>query len=170
MSNSEPVKLTEGKNYHFLVEKELVLPDNSTHFLVTGPDTKKYLIPAFRYSQYGIMPGNVIKCKIDKINCRGKVFLEPQNPWYSEGRSYDFRVAGIEVHTDNSGKKHNVVIVTDKKGNRIPLPDGVLKTIPEKGTLVNLKIERISKGKLHFLTTVGHGVENGVSRSKTWSK
>jgi hypothetical protein len=144
------VKLTEGKKYNFLVEKELILPDDSIHFLVTGPDAKKYLIAAARYSQYGITTGNMIKCKVDKINCRGKVFLEPENPWYSEGRSYEFQLAGMEAHTDNSGRNHNVVVVTDINGNKISIPEGVVKSVPEPGSLINLKIIRISKGKLHF--------------------
>jgi hypothetical protein len=144
------VKLIEGKKYHFLVEKELTLPDNSKHFLVIGPDDKKYLIAAERYSQYGITPGNSIRCKIDKVNCRGKVFLEPQNPWYTEGRSYNFPVEGIETYTDNYGATHKVLIVSDKAGNKISLPLGVIKSVPEKGGYVNLKVERISKGRIRF--------------------
>ncbi len=137
------------------MEKELTLPDNSNYFLVTGPDTKKYLIRAERYSHYGITAGKIIKCKIDKVNCRGKVFLEPENPWYSEGKSYSFLVMGTEVRTDNSGNKHKSVVVTDKTGNKIIVPQEAFSSIPAKATKVNLKVERISKAKLYLTASSG---------------
>jgi hypothetical protein len=147
------VKLIEGRKYQFLVEKELTLPDNSNHFLVTGPDAKKYLIPAGRYSHYGITPGNVIKCRIDRVNCKGEIFLEPQNPWYSEGKSYSFTVKGTEERTDNSGIKHKVVVVTDKAGSKIIVPPGVLNSFPSRGSKIKLKVQRITKGKLQLEAT-----------------
>lgn len=29
-------------------------------------------------------------CRVDKINCKGEVFLEPHNPYYTEGESFPF--------------------------------------------------------------------------------
>jgi hypothetical protein len=145
------LKLKEGNVYKFLVEKELSLPDNTIHFLLKGPDLKKYLIPAQNYLNYGLIPGNTIKCRIDRINCNGKVFLEPRNPWYSEGKSYNFRVDGIEVRTDKKGINHNVVIVKDRSGNKISVLHNPSDPYPPKGTLLKLTVERITKGKLHLL-------------------
>lgn len=144
------VKLIQGKAYRFLVEKEMTLPDRSKHFLLTGPDTKKYLIPEKRYAHYKITPGKTITCRIDKINCKGEIFLEPRCPWYTEGRYYDFTVEGIEVRTDNSGINHNVVVVTDKTGSKISVPYIETGLFPLKGAKLKLKIVRISKGKLHL--------------------
>lgn len=147
------LKLREGKEYKFLVEKELTLPDDSRHFLLMGPDLNKYLVPVSRYSNYGILTGSVIKCRVDRLNCKGEVFLEPQNPWYSEGKSYSFVVYGTEIRTDNAGINHEVVVVLDKKGNKISVPYDNTEHFPVKGTKLNLIVERITKGKVHLVST-----------------
>ena len=147
------LKLREGKEYKFLVEKELTLPDNSRHFMLKGPDSKKYLLPFRRYSHYQILTGTEIKCRIDRINCKGEVFLEPQNPWYSERKSYYFIVDGIEERSDDSGINHKVIIVLDKSGNKISIRCDDTKVCPVKGTRIYLKVERITKGKVHLVST-----------------
>ena len=149
------LKLREGKEYKFLVEKELTLPDNSHHFLLRGPDSKKYLIPISRYSHYGILTGKVIKCRVDRINCTGKVFLEPPNPWYSEGKSYSFNVDGIEERIDNTGTNRKVIVVTDKLGTKICVPHDKFTALPVKGEKIILRVIRITKGKVHFGSTPG---------------
>jgi hypothetical protein len=144
-------KLREGKEYKFLVEKELTLPDGSNHFLLIGPDTIKYLVPVVNYLKYGISAGALIKCRVDRINCKGELFLEPENPWYTEGKYYDFTITGKDVRTDKSGTDQEVVIVTDMAGNKISVqltvPDADLK----EGTKLELKVERIKKGKVHLV-------------------
>lgn len=146
------LKLREGNEYKFLVEKELKLPDNSRHFLLKGPDSKKYLIPVSRYSHYGIVKDSIVKCRVDRINCKGEVFLEPQNPWYSEGKSYSFVVDGTDVRTDSAGVNREVIVVTDKMGNKISVPHNSSCPFPAKGTKLKLSVERITKGKLHLVS------------------
>jgi hypothetical protein len=147
------IKVREGKEYKFLVEKELTLPDLSRHFLLLGPDAKKYLVPLSRYADYGILPGTVIKCRIDRINCKGEVFLEPRNPWYTEGKAYNFIVDGTETRTDSSGINIEVVIVTDKRGNRLSVPKATPGPFPERGAKLKLTVERITKGKVYLVST-----------------
>lgn len=146
------LKLREGKEYKFLVEKELKLPDNSRHFLLKGPDSKKYLIPVSRYSHYRIVKDSIVKCRVDRINCKGEVFLEPQNPWYSEGKSYSFLVDGTDIRTDSAGVNREVIVVIDKMGNKISVPYSNSGPFPARGTKLKLSVERITKGKLHLVS------------------
>jgi hypothetical protein len=146
------LRISEGKRYKFLVEKELKMPDHSRHFLLIGPDSNKYLVPVRRYSHYGIIAGTFIKCRVDRINCKGEIFLEPQNPWYSEGKSYPFEVSGIEERIDNSGVNCKVIVVLDRAGNKISVPLTDSAPLPDKGTLLNLTVEKITKGKVHLIT------------------
>jgi hypothetical protein len=146
------LKIREGKEYKFLVEKELTMPDNSRHFVFIGPDNNKYLVPESRYSNYGISPGSVIKCRVDRVNCKGEVFLEPENPWYKEGQSHDFEVAGTEERIDNSGMRQIVIIVIDESGNRIAVPSDKSKPLPGSGSKINLTVERIAKGRIHLVS------------------
>ena len=153
------LKIREGKEYNFLVEKELTMPDNSRHFIFIGPDKNKYLVPQSRYSNYGISSGSVIKCRVDRVNCKGEVFLEPENPWYKRGRSYDFEVAGTEERIDNSGTSQIVTIVIDESGNRIPVPQAKSKPVPRSGSKISLTVERITKGRI-YLVSVSRAVND----------
>jgi hypothetical protein len=130
------------------VEKEITMPDNSGHFILLGPDQNKYLIPSGTYSHYNIKTGSVINCKVDKINCKGEIFLEPKNPFYNVNKSYIFEVAGYESRSDSAGIIHDVVIVLDKHGNRIPVLYENNNDLPEIGSGLKLMVERITKGKI----------------------
>jgi hypothetical protein len=152
-------KLKEGNEYKFLLEKQLSLPDNSSHYLLKGPDSKKYLIPAARYSHYGLSVGSEIVCRIDRINCRGEIFLEPRNPWYSEGKSYHFIVDGTDTRTDSAGKSHEVIVVLDINGNKIIYEGNPSDPVPPKGSNLDLIVERITKGKV-FLVQSSRSMKN----------
>jgi hypothetical protein len=143
-------KLTEGKEYKFLIDKKLTLPDNTDHFLLIGPDENKYLIPYNRYSHYGLLTGTEIKCRVDRINCKGEIFLEPRNPWYREGKNYDFAISGTEFRTDKSGVRREVLIVTDLAGFKIAVSTAKKSLKLRVGSKINLKVERISKGKIQL--------------------
>jgi hypothetical protein len=144
-------RIREGKEYRFLVEKELTLPDSTKHFVLRGPDNNRYLVPLSRYADYGIASGSVVNCRVDRINCKGEVFLEPENPWYAEGGTYPFKVAGREIRIDYQGKNHEVIIVSDIRGNKIPVPFNDSEPFPADGTELMLTVERISKGKIHLI-------------------
>ena len=144
-------KLREGKKYKFLVEKELTLPDGSNHFLLIGPDSNKYLVPLSGFLKYGISVGALIKCRVDRINCKGELFLEPENPWYKEGEYYDFTIMETEVRTDKSGNEQAVVIVADITGNKIIVPLNKSENNLTDGLKLNLKVEKITKGKVHLM-------------------
>jgi hypothetical protein len=145
------LKIREGAEYEFLVEKELVTPDNARHLVLKGPDLRKYLIPLSVYMHYNINVGSKVKCRVDKINCKGEVFLEPHNPYYTEGESFPFEVVSHETRTDYLGIKHKVLIVKDLMGTRLPVPFDKEGPLPLKGSSLNLVVERISKGKVFLV-------------------
>ncbi len=143
--------LKEGREYLFIAEKEINTPDNKKHWVLKGPDNKKYLIPSSYYYDYGIIPGFKIMCRVDKINCQGKIYLEPRHPAYKEGEKYEFVISSFAIRTDISGNEEKIMIVKDLFGNEIPAP------FPENstpalytGSKVILKVEKIYKGKPVF--------------------
>jgi hypothetical protein len=149
-------KMKEGQEFDFFVEKEIETPDNKKHFVLSGPDQKKYLLLSERYTDYNIKPGCVIVCRVDKINCSGEIFLEPLNPWYKEGETYTFKVIAHETRIGITGSKQNVIIVTDIRGNQTIVPYNGISPLPALGSEIQLVVERITKGKLYLL---GHSVE-----------
>lgn len=144
------MKLEEGRYYKFVTLRKIILPDSNENLILTGPDNKKYLLPLAYYQEYKLTERDEIVCKVDKINCSGKVFLEPQHPYYKEGEYYPF----VFMELISSGKDDQQgsisFLAKDNYGNKITAPCNLLNSIPEKGALIQLKVERISKGRLHF--------------------
>lgn len=144
------MKLEEGKTFTFNAVKIVELPGGEVNLMLAGPDGKKYLLPLTNYRGYNLISPGTVQCKIDKINCSGKVFLEPVNPWYSEGESYFFDVKYKSEYTDNDGIRCRSITVSDRLGNLINVSPELVAGLPEEGEKISLKVERISKGKLYF--------------------
>ena len=144
------MKLEEGISYNFRIHKIIEI-SNIDYYVFAGPDKKKYLLPVSRYSNYGLSIGQQVECRVDKINCKGEVFLEPFNPFYNENEFYDFKVYGTELRIDSTGAKLLTVIVKDRFGDEISVPAQIADDKhPEKGEILSLRINKISKGKIQI--------------------
>jgi hypothetical protein len=76
----------------------------------------KHFLPAEYYTNFNFQTGDVISCRIDKINCTGRIFLEPKHPYYIEGEIYSFDVLNFIEN-----EKYGVLVVKDIFENRIEL-------------------------------------------------
>lgn len=148
-------ELIEGNQYSFLVEKLLTMPDGESSYVLRGPDNRKFLLPAVRYLKYGITPGKKIKCRIDKINCKGEVFLEPVNPWYKEGHHYNFEVIEYRAMKSSRIRQGRVMMVKSITDDIIPVPIPAGNDFPQSGEAISLIVQRISKGQLHLVIEIG---------------
>jgi len=144
------MKLEEGRYYKFLPVKVIILPDANENLILTGPDSKKYLLPLSFYNEYDLPGKSEICCKVDKINCSGKVFLEPQHPYYKEGEYYPFVFENYCTDENRTLVGNNTFSVRDIYGKILTAPVKLLKSIPAKGSEIILKVERISKGRIYF--------------------
>jgi hypothetical protein len=144
------MKLEEGKTYVFNAVKTVDMPGGEVNLILTGPDGRKYLLPLRYYRGYNLGAPGPVQCRIDKINCSGKVFLEPANPFYCEGETYSFDVRHISEFTDSNGIRCRSIAVSDKLGNLINVPPELFRNLPERVEKISLRVERISKGKLYF--------------------
>lgn len=142
------MKLKEGKRYDFLIEKELTVGNND-YYLLRGPAGGKYLLPQKHYSDYGIELKSSLNCRVDRINCRGEVFLEPANPFYEEGKEYDFKISGRDIRVNDKGELTPVLVLEAKYGNEliIPLNEAGLNDTG-KEDYIRLPVKRINKGRL----------------------
>jgi len=104
--NSNTVKLLEGKFYTFKIHNLVRLQDDAYYFVLLDINGMKHFIPAAFYEHYGLSKGNEIICKIDKINCTGRIILEPLHPVYREGEVYNFDIAETPVAHD----KHAIFV------------------------------------------------------------
>ncbi len=108
------IKLTEGEWFTFRIHNLLQLQDNEWYYILEDINGLKHFMPAGYYESYGLKTGDEILCKVDRINCTGRVFLEPQHPEYKAGEVYNFTIEETtNIDTENA------VTVKDILGNSI---------------------------------------------------
>ena len=135
------MKLNEGEIHSFQVINIVTIEGEGDFYVLRHNITgRRLLLPVEPYSKYSIKKGQQITCRVDKVNCTGKVFLEPKHPYYEEGKSYPFDI----VSKQNEGN-NLYYIVSDCFENQIKIPfnENNLKIEGEK---LFLKVDRIKKG------------------------
>jgi hypothetical protein len=137
------MKFIEGKNYEFNVLKKVDLPEEGDFFLLRHESGRRLMLPVSTYSNYNIIPGQSIECKVDKVNCTGKLFLEPKHPVYEVGKFYLFEVKEI-IFTDTDINSA-ILVVLDAFGSRVRVAWDENLKIPENDK-IRLKVLRIKKG------------------------
>ena len=135
-------RLEEGKRYQFHVIGQVMLQDEKIYYILEDPFKIRHLLYSGLYKNYRIETGQMIICKVDKINCTGRVYLEPDHPFYSEGHTYDFNFSTISKNAQSDKKS---LIVFDMFDNEISL-DCPKHFMCEAGKIA-CKIIRLRKGK-----------------------
>jgi hypothetical protein len=146
---AEEIIFKEGQRFQFSITNKLTLPGtDEVNFILTGPDQKKYLLPEQFYLNYHLKVGQIIFCTIDKINCSGKIFLEPDHPYYKIGERYDFLVLRITEQENFIGKPQLVAWVRDLHGLEWPCPIDKAEDIEPGYSHLACRVDRIKKGEL----------------------
>ncbi|MCF8296926.1 MAG: hypothetical protein K9J13_05205 [Saprospiraceae bacterium] len=151
MLNVNP-KYKESDEVLMKIIKTTTLPDEDIYYVLEDPNGMKYLLPQKYYLNYNLKISQTINCRIDKINCTGNIFFEPQHPVYILNNSYNFEILEKKRIENSAGLIVDVAVVTDVFQNTIFVPiDNDKNSKP--GDLIKCKIDRIKKGKL-FLSKV----------------
>jgi hypothetical protein len=138
--------LTQGKTYKFKIAKETVLPDGENHFVLMASDKSRHLLPFKLYGNYSFKVGQTIKCRIDKINCTGRIFLEPEHPLYKEKETYLMHYVRIEnIMTSKKIKKAAYILKDDtgKEYHCIPADNSINQNL---SNIIRISLLRIKKG------------------------
>lgn len=123
-----------------LVIKKLIETGDQKHYVLEQVDDKQiYLLPFEPYHKYHFQIGQTIIATIDKINCSGEIFLEPEHPYYQKGKCYWFDLIDLKENSQSIE-----ITVKDVMENLITL------SIDEKPNIENnrvyLCIKTIRKG------------------------
>ncbi len=157
--NIPNARLTEGCWYRFRILKVVSLGQDDDWFVMQDPNGYKILVPQRFYDDYGFKAGETISCRVDKINCNGRMFLEPEHPHYKEGETYDFEL-------ESKGRRKNIIhqderffMVRDVFRNtwKVRTYDTALWDHPPAH--IPCKVKRIKKGRL-FLVVAGEEVKH----------
>jgi hypothetical protein len=103
-------KLEEGNSYLFKVYGMVTLQDDRVYLILEDPYSIRHLLPSWYFNRYGIQQGQTITCIVDKINCTGRVYLEPEHPYYTIGSVYEFQLRTVQR---NEQRKKAKLILTD---------------------------------------------------------
>jgi len=140
-------QLKEGRFYSFLV-KNIIELGADTYFIMQDPFGDKQLMPIKFYQDYNIKVGETITCKVDKINCSGKIFLEPEHPYYKKGEVYTFKYINRTEIINSINKVDISVIVEDVNNNKIQITGFDFE--PDNQGNINARIDLIKKGRLYL--------------------
>ena len=141
-------------------------PDDEEFFVLRSRQNSRHLLSKNLYAAYGISPGMEITCKVDKVNCSGKMFLEPEHPHYKTGGVYDFNVIRTISITNSVGNVEKMTVVSDIAGNEIFVP---YSELPDGGeqTPLSCRVERIKKGLLFLSHSQGETPPSQLEQGKT---
>lgn len=141
--------LQEGESYAFRVKKQIRLPGSGeAHFVLTGPDDKNYLLKSSYYEHYGIRINSQIICSVDKINCTGQVFLEPEHPYYKTGNRYDFLLVKLTTENNMWGSVDHIAWVRDLHRFEWPCQIDQPEYLEPGMSHLSCRVERIKKAQL----------------------
>lgn len=136
-----------GELYDFLVLKTFKMPDADEYFVQKSRNGNHFLIPAAYYKGYGLTPGTMIKCMVDKINCSGRIFLEPEHPYFIIGKEYVFRLTDKTQRTSSKFRVIKQYKLKDERDNEV-LAEYVNNFHLPLHSLFQAEVRRIRKGAL----------------------
>lgn len=136
-------RLIEHTSYSFRVVKSITLHEQKKFWILEDCNGYRYMLNASYYTDYGISPNQIIICKVDKINCSGKIYLEPNHPVYHEGNIYSFPIAHTVKIDSLQSELASVVTVIDVFQHQWSLS---MSHSPVDSCLC--RVDRIKKGQL----------------------
>lgn len=115
--NTGNIIFSEGEWFPFKIHNLVQLQDDAWYYVLQDSNGLKHFMPAENYESYGFTIGSEITCKIDRINCTGRIFLEPKHPNYIEGESYYFEVISF-LNSDSE----KTLLIREISGNSVEVP------------------------------------------------
>lgn len=154
------MEIKEGQVANYIVlAKKRINDDGEEFFILQHPCGGKFLLPYDPYKDYNIQVGSTVNCRVDKISCSGKIYLEPDHPIYREGEEYEFKVVSLEQVALPTGELVDAILVEDCFGKRIEV---FTTTIDLSSKTIRCKINYIKKGKISL-----SGIESTKNQNQT---
>lgn len=154
MKNSENAdasfKLIEGKTYSFKINGRIILHDGLDYLVLIDPGGVKHLLEYSPYEAYHLQEKGTVKCRVDKINCTGKIYLEPLHPHYKLNQVYSFKLLGYTHDNLNDNHTEQVAVFEDFFKNHILISASEVNPGINKGAFQQFRIKKIKRGKVQL--------------------
>jgi hypothetical protein len=92
-------KFIEGQVYKFLYIKDVFIEDE--YMMFEDGNKEKYLLLKQYFKSYNLIPNTYVNCLISRIDCKGKITIEPEHPFYKPGEVYEFDFVKMLVTEDS---------------------------------------------------------------------
>jgi len=125
------MKYSEGQNIKVTLLKEIGFNDAEKFYLFKTADGDRFLLEKDTYKNYGFESGKEICARIDRINCSGKIFIEPEHPVYKDNQAYLFERVKVISISDHEAD----MLVNDCFDNIIPVKTSISKKDETKPVL-----------------------------------
>lgn len=148
--NNKQGELEINRYYSFLLVKTTVMPDGLEYYVIEDIFKNRHLMEKEPYEKYGFNLGEKVEIRIDKVNCKGKVFFEPKHPRHSLGSTVEVEFIEHAIEMDKFKEEIHVLMVKDPEGDVssvMPTNDGQRKPDFKPDVLI-CEVHRISKGRL----------------------
>lgn len=143
-------KLEEGKIYPFVISDLINIPNDQEYIKLIDPNNIKHLLEAGPYVKYNFKKGNTIHCRVDKINCTGKIFIEPEHPYYDLNEIYEFLLIRFGKSNTDTDLKHSHAYFLDVFKNEVEFPIEELEEDLIPGNSYKFQVTRIKKGLIYI--------------------
>jgi hypothetical protein len=145
------IKFKEGHSYEFLIKNLVEMSGMEKYYVLQDETGGKQLLKSDFYDKYNLQIEQRIKCRIDHINCSGRIFLEPEHPYYKEGEVYEFVIEEIELIRDKLDIPIYEIKVRDVFGEiAFCRMEQKIPVYYSKGHVVKCRVERVKKGSLYL--------------------
>lgn len=156
--------LVEGLSYEFKVHG-VIGGQDEPGLILSDPQGTRHILPTLPYQHLNLQGHESLWCKVDRVNCSGKVFLEPHDPNYQENNDFWFEYFNDFQGLDFFGQAQSQILIKDVYGRDWHVPEEAVKEYDQIGGRVLLTVYQISKGRLAFTPPLrkvdGEGVEPG---------
>lgn len=139
-SRENPLK--EGTYHTFKFIKCVRLEDGKEYMILEDSSNTRHFVDYEPYKPYNLNSSSELVCLVDKINCTGRIYLEPEHPVYKVGQIYEFNVL-----TFTQKESAINIIVQDCFNNSIEVEEPNHRIYTEyRPNTIKAKILRIKKG------------------------
>ncbi len=167
--NESQAKLEEGKYYPFKITGSVILPDGSECYILSDINNVKHLLYKEHYKNYGLKLNQQIFCRIDKINCTGKIFIEPEHPYYKLGKSFEFLFDSYNSIPNSIGDFEQVIVFKDVYNHPVLLPADEIDHELNPGEKLKATVEKLKKGKVYISLSTSYNDFTGMKAGETYS-
>jgi hypothetical protein len=141
--------LKVGNTYAFRYIKSVVLEDDNRYMVLEDIYGMRHFLEHECFKSYNLVETSDIECRVEKINCTGRIYLEPVHPFYRLGSEYRFNVSSI-IETEEG----ILLSVHDCFNNMLNIKITDQNNLVDKNIVA--RIESIKKGipELSFVSSI----------------